>query len=189
MSSFGTAMNVSRNVFYAVCGLIELVEAALTHTCGPNCAGEGLACAIKHCGIAEVYCEEASTRSDPEDCRQRMQHAYDHFSHISDVHLGTSHPKLAKRAREIRKDWEPIIFKRGKACPPHGARERIADFKQELVDALAKFEGHSVKQESVVASQSVAITPPEDGDDVLLFLAGALALGVAVTFLRPAIAL
>jgi hypothetical protein len=95
---------------------------------------------------------------------------------------------LAKRAREIRKDWETIIFKRGKACPPHGACEQIADFKKELVDALAKFENHTVKQESVVAAQSVE-TLPSDDHDALLFFAGALALGVAVSFLRPAIAL
>ena len=114
----------------------------MAQTCGPSCAGNGLECAIKHTGIAEVYCEEAATRADFEDCRKRIQNAYDHMSHVSDVHLASSHPKLAKQARHIRKQWENIVFKRTKACPPKGACEEIGHFKQELVNELAKFEGH-----------------------------------------------
>lgn len=123
-------------------------------------------------------------RSDPEDCRRRIQAAYDNFSHIDGVHLTSpNHKKLAQKARGIRKAWEPIIFKRSaKACPPHGACEQIAEFQEELVDALAKFEGHA-KREGV-AAQSILV-PEVGGDDSFPLLFGLLLTGaVATAFLR-----
>lgn len=149
-------------------------------TCGPQCEGDGLGCSIKHAGLARIYCEEASTRADPEDCRRRIQSAYDHMSHCSDVHLATTHKKLAQRAREIRKKWEPVIFKRTKVCPPHGACEEIGKFQEDLVNELANFEGHRVVAEIQDFSDINVNNISVNNDGFSPWLGAALALAVSL---------
>lgn len=154
---------------------------ATANTCGPECEGDGLACSFKHASAAAIYCEEGSVR-DTDECRRRLGRAYGHLTHCSDIHLANAHPRLAKRAREIRKAMEPTIFGKTKSCPPREICGEILSFQQEVADAMAKFEGHA-KQEVAVA-QFVLVPEVGEDDSVVLLFAALLTGALATAFLR-----
>ncbi len=124
-----------------------------------SCEKEGgLPCAIKHAGVAAIYCHEARVQPDS---RRRMLRAYDNFSHISDEHLSSTYPQLAQKARSLRKQWESCAFYGRGKCPPDGACEEIENFQQELVHELEK---HEHGEEPILAAQEVDTTSKEKED-------------------------
>lgn len=96
---------------------------------------EGLACAVKHMGIARVFLEEAQLRSG-EDAMQRVLKAYDHLSHASDVHLAKVHKELAEKVREFRKRLEACALHKNPPCPPENTIKQAEELEREIVDRI-----------------------------------------------------
>lgn len=135
----------------------------------------GLECASKHCGLSIVFLQESLTRP-LDDSRDRCYSAYSHLGHVSDVHLPDTYPKIAARARQVRKLLEPCIYRRAgkEACPPKGCIEEVQSLNGEILDQLEQLEHHKHEREEelfeepIVAKQNLFTSTPSSVSDYAL---------------------